>query len=85
MDIGLLPDFCTWRQKGAIFGRRLVRAPPPHKGYKIWGKGIVRIRKRIGFLSQEELAFRAEVHRTYISQLERGVKIAHSEDDFEIV
>ncbi len=25
-------------------------------------------------LSQEELGFRAEVHRTYISQLERGLK-----------
>lgn len=25
-------------------------------------------------LSQEDLAFRAAVHRTYISQLERGIK-----------
>ncbi len=25
-------------------------------------------------LSQEELAFRANVHRTYVSQLERGLK-----------
>jgi transcriptional regulator with XRE-family HTH domain len=25
-------------------------------------------------LSQEELAFRSEVHRTYISELERGLK-----------
>jgi transcriptional regulator with XRE-family HTH domain len=39
----------------------------------ILGKEIARIRERIG-LSQEELAFRAEVHRTYISQLERGLK-----------
>lgn len=37
------------------------------------GKEIARLRKRIG-LSQEELGFRAEVHRTYISQLERGLK-----------
>lgn len=37
------------------------------------GKEIARLRKQIG-LSQEELGFRAEVHRTYISQLERGVK-----------
>jgi len=29
--------------------------------------------RRLG-LSQEELGFRAEVHRTYISQLERGLK-----------
>jgi len=34
---------------------------------------IARLRKRLG-ASQEELAFRAEVHRTYISQLERGLK-----------
>ncbi len=25
-------------------------------------------------LSQEQLAFKAELHRTYISQLERGIK-----------
>ena len=37
------------------------------------GMEIARLRKRIG-LSQEELGFRAEVHRTYISQLERGLK-----------
>lgn len=37
------------------------------------GKEIARLRKRLG-VSQEELAFRAEVHRTYISQLERGLK-----------
>ena len=37
------------------------------------GKEIARLRKRHG-LSQEELGFRAEVHRTYISQLERGLK-----------
>jgi transcriptional regulator with XRE-family HTH domain len=37
------------------------------------GREIARLRKRIG-LSQEELGFRAEVHRTYISQVERGLK-----------
>jgi transcriptional regulator with XRE-family HTH domain len=37
------------------------------------GKEIAHLRKRNG-LSQEELGFRAEVHRTYISQLERGLK-----------
>jgi transcriptional regulator with XRE-family HTH domain len=37
------------------------------------GKEIARLRKRIG-LSPEELGFRAEVHRTYVSQLERGLK-----------
>jgi transcriptional regulator with XRE-family HTH domain len=39
----------------------------------LFGKEIAHLRKRIG-LSQEELGFRAEVHRTYISQLERGLK-----------
>ena len=39
----------------------------------LFGKEFARIRKRVG-LSQEELGFRAEVHRTYISQLERGLK-----------
>ena len=37
------------------------------------GKEIARLRKQNG-LSQEELGFRAETHRTYISQLERGLK-----------
>jgi transcriptional regulator with XRE-family HTH domain len=37
------------------------------------GKEIARLRKQNG-LSQEELGFRADVHRTYISQLERGLK-----------
>lgn len=39
----------------------------------ILGQEIARLRRQIG-LSQEELGFRAEVHRTYISQLERGLK-----------
>lgn len=39
----------------------------------ILGKEIARLRRRVG-LSQEELAFRVDVHRTYISQLERGLK-----------
>lgn len=39
----------------------------------LFGREIARLRKRLG-VSQEELAFRSEVHRTYISQLERGLK-----------
>lgn len=39
----------------------------------LFGRNVARLRKRLG-ISQEELAFRAEVHRTYISQLERGLK-----------
>jgi transcriptional regulator with XRE-family HTH domain len=36
-----------------------------------YGRNLRRIRKERG-LSQEELAFRAEVHRTEVSLLERG-------------
>lgn len=36
------------------------------------GKRLTAQRKRIG-ISQEELAFRAGIDRTYISQMERGV------------
>ncbi len=32
-----------------------------------------RLRRRLG-ISQEELGFRTGVHRTYISQIERGIK-----------
>lgn len=39
----------------------------------LFGQEVARLRRRLG-ISQEELAFRAEVHRTYISQLERGLK-----------
>lgn len=31
-------------------------------------------KRRSSDLSQEELAFRASIHRTYLSQIERGVK-----------
>jgi transcriptional regulator with XRE-family HTH domain len=34
----------------------------------------VRLRRQELGLSQEELGFRAGVHRTYVSQLERGLK-----------
>lgn len=40
---------------------------------KTVGKNLARIRKSQG-LSQEELAFRCEMHRTYISGIERGVR-----------
>jgi transcriptional regulator with XRE-family HTH domain len=37
------------------------------------GLTIGRLRKNLS-LSQEELADRAGIHRTYVSQLERGIK-----------
>lgn len=38
-----------------------------------FGRALRRLRLRRG-ISQEELGFRASLHRTYISQLERGLK-----------
>jgi transcriptional regulator with XRE-family HTH domain len=40
-----------------------------------FGENLVRYRKRAE-LSQEELGVRASLHRTEISQLERGLRIA---------
>jgi transcriptional regulator with XRE-family HTH domain len=40
---------------------------------KKFGNKIREIRKEKG-ISQEELAFRAELHRTYISSIERGAQ-----------
>jgi len=40
---------------------------------KIVGKNLARVRKEKK-LSQEELAFQCELHRTYISGIERGVR-----------
>jgi transcriptional regulator with XRE-family HTH domain len=37
------------------------------------GRVIAAERKRVG-VTQEELAYRAKLHPTYISQLERGLK-----------
>ena len=38
-----------------------------------FGRTISRFREALG-LSQEEFAERADIHRTYVSQLERGIK-----------
>lgn len=40
---------------------------------KIVGNNLATIRKRRGF-SQEELAFECNMHRTYISGIERGIR-----------
>lgn len=40
-----------------------------------FGENLMIYRKRAG-LSQEELGFRASLHRTEISQLERGLRLA---------
>lgn len=40
---------------------------------KTFGRQIAALLKRLGIF-QEELGFRAGIHRTYVSQLERGMK-----------
>ena len=40
-----------------------------------FGKNIARCRRHAG-LSQEELSIRASLHRTEVSQLERGLRLA---------
>jgi transcriptional regulator with XRE-family HTH domain len=40
---------------------------------RLFGQEISRLRRTRGF-SQEELGFQAGVHRTYVSQIERGLK-----------
>ena len=40
-----------------------------------FGENLARVRKRAA-LSQEELSVRASLHRTEISQLERGLRVA---------
>ena len=39
---------------------------------QLLGERIRAARQRLG-ISQEELAFRAEIDRTYVSQIERGI------------
>lgn len=41
---------------------------------KQFGENLVRLRKAAG-LSQEQLAFDAELHRTEIGMLERGIRL----------
>ena len=40
---------------------------------RLFGATVRRYRQRLG-LSQEELAWRAEMHRTYLADVERGVR-----------
>jgi transcriptional regulator with XRE-family HTH domain len=40
---------------------------------KAFGRAVRKLRQQKG-LSQEQLGFAADLHRTYVSQLERGLK-----------
>lgn len=48
---------------------------PPVGIAAIFGDNLARCREKVG-LSQEELGIRASLHRTEISQLERGLRVA---------
>lgn len=50
---------------------------------EIVGHNVRRIRTEAG-LSQEELAYRAKLHRTYISSIERGQRNVSVENIFAI-
>ena len=50
---------------------------------EVIGQNIRRIRTQAG-LSQEELAYRAKLHRTYISSIERGERNVSVENIFAI-
>jgi transcriptional regulator with XRE-family HTH domain len=50
---------------------------------QIFGQNVRRIRTEAG-LSQEELAYRAKLHRTYISSIERGQRNVSVENIFAI-
>ena len=50
-----------------------MRSNPSKTAERVFGKEISLLRKRLS-ISQEELGFRAGLHRTYVSQIERGIK-----------
>lgn len=45
---------------------------------RVFGTNLARCRKQLG-VSQEELGFRAGLHRTAVGQLERGERIARTD------
>jgi transcriptional regulator with XRE-family HTH domain len=45
---------------------------------RVFGANLARCRERLG-VSQEELGFRAGLHRTAVGQLERGERIARTD------
>jgi transcriptional regulator with XRE-family HTH domain len=55
----------------------------PSNPKEAFGENLRRIRTEIG-LSQEELAYRAKLHRTYISSIERGKRNVSLENIYAI-
>ena len=46
--------------------------PPANQTLKAIGRNLLKLRKASGY-SQERLALGAEIDRTYVSQIERGI------------
>lgn len=60
--------------KGCFSSNFVYNSYPMHtdKQYlRLFGRHIQELRKKLG-ISQEELAFRAGFHRTYVGMIERG-------------
>lgn len=49
----------------------MARTPPPQDLKRKFGQAVQWLRHDLG-ISQEELAARAEIHRTYLGDIERG-------------
>lgn len=65
--------------RGASWGRLMSLRPGGVRDLKgVLGENLARCRRRTG-LSQEEVAWRASLHRTEISQLERGLRLARAD------
>ncbi|MAF65383.1 MAG: hypothetical protein CMJ84_06970 [Planctomycetes bacterium] len=56
------------------FSRSCATGTTPAPGLQNAFGAAVRARRREIGLSQEDLGFEAELHRTYVSQIERGLK-----------
>ena len=60
-----------------VFNRAASQGVAPRKAPEspevLFGRELTKRRRKLG-ISQEELGFRAGIHRTYVSQMERGIK-----------
>jgi DNA-binding XRE family transcriptional regulator len=56
-----------------LFGSGKAMSSPARSAERLFGQEISRFLKNRG-ISQEELGFQAGIHRTYVSQIERGLK-----------
>jgi DNA-binding XRE family transcriptional regulator len=80
-NVKSVDSLCTYSYADSKQGNHGGNVPINAK--EIFGQNVRRIRSEIG-LSQEELAFRAKLHRTYISSVERGERNVSLENIFAI-